>query len=61
MAADLGNLQATIEAIRAERFPAIPSELVQEILQVEADHQEDTQRRLGQNKVRALIDNALGE
>jgi hypothetical protein len=59
MTTDLSNLQMTIEGIRAERFPALPAGLVRSILQVEADHQEDSQRRSGQSKVRALVDNAL--
>lgn len=61
MTTDLTHIMATLETIRSERFPAVPPELIEEILEAEAHHQEDSQRKLGQSKTRAAIDAALKE
>lgn len=61
MTADLSHIKKTLETIRTERFPDVPSELIAEILEAEANHQEDSQRKLGQSKTRAAIDAALKE
>jgi hypothetical protein len=57
----LTHIKETLSTIRAERFPAVPQELVEAILEAEADHQELSQRRLGRAKVRAAIEAALAE
>lgn len=38
---DFAELIATIEQVRAERYPSLSSELVTQILSIEVDHPED--------------------
>jgi hypothetical protein len=61
MATDLKHIKATLDSLRAERFPAVPLELINEILDAEADHQEEGQRKIRLSKVRAAVDAALEE
>src|SRR5258708_247588 len=61
MATDLTQIIGTLETIRSERFPAIPSELIADILKAEASCQEESQRKLGPSRTRAAVDAALKE
>lgn len=38
---DLAELIATVEQVRAERYPSLPPDLVSQILAIEAEHPED--------------------
>jgi hypothetical protein len=61
MATDLSHIRETLEIIRLEQHPNIPAQLIDMILEAEADHQEEGQRRLALAKTRSAIDAAVQE
>ena len=56
----LSDLQETVEAIRAERYPNLPAEVVRRILDVEDEHVEDRgpAPRLVETVIDAWLDSA---
>ena len=59
MAIDVSNIKKTVEALRLERFPNIPPDLVEKIIQAAADHQEESLRREALTNIRRAVDEAL--
>lgn len=56
---DFAELIATVEQVRAERYPSLPADLIAQILTVEAQHPED--RAEAMRVIRQTVLAALAE
>ena len=61
---DFAELIATVEQVRDERYPSLPSELVKQILVIQAEHPEDraaAMRAIKQAVLSALASQSAGD
>lgn len=56
---EVEELLKVLEAIRAEKYPDIPSELIKDIIQAQFENQDD--RAQGRRNTKKLIDDFLKE
>jgi hypothetical protein len=61
MTSSAEQLVETLEAIRLERFPHIPRELLEAALAIERDHPDSSEREMAQRKLEALVEKYLAK
>jgi hypothetical protein len=61
MTSSAEQLIATLEAVRAQRFPDIPRDLLEAALAIERDHPDSAERDTAQRKLEALVEKYLNK
>lgn len=57
----LQEIRATLEKIRSEEYPEVSADIINEIIDIQAQNQDSNRRATGRRKTKAAIDNYINQ
>ena len=57
----INEIKKVLERIRAEKYPDVPASIVEKIVDVQVNHNEDSEHTEAYNEIKSIVNNYLSK